>query len=193
MDVRELGISGAWEFTPMVHADDRGTFVEWYRFEHLEHLTGQAPLWRQANTSVSSGGVLRGIHFSVGLPGQAKYVTVTRGRIIDFVVDVRVGSPSFGSWEAVELDASSRRSLYLSAGLGHAFLALEDDSTVSYLCSEVYNPGVELAVDPLDGEIGLTLPDLGHPIRVSDRDAAAPTLSEALSAGTLPRWTGGAR
>ena len=90
---------------------------------------------QQANCSVSAAGVLRGIHFADVPPGQAKYVTCARGAVLDVVVDIRVGSPTFGPWDSVLLDDVDRRAIYLAEGLGHAFLSLEDDSTVVYLCS----------------------------------------------------------
>src|SRR5690606_18710753 len=95
---------------------------------------------RQANCSVSSARVLRGLHFARVPPSQAKYVTCVRGSVFDVVVDIRVGSPTFGRWDAVRLDDRDRRTIYISEGLGHAFLALEDDSTVMYLCSAQYDP-----------------------------------------------------
>ena len=98
---------------------------------------------QQANCSVSAAGVLRGIHFADVPPGQAKYVTCVKGAVLDVAIDVRVGSPTFGTWDAVLLDDVDRRAVYLSEGLGHAFLSLEDDSTVLYLCSTGYSPGRE--------------------------------------------------
>ena len=94
----------------------------------------------QANCSVSAAGVLRGLHFSELPPSQAKYVTCVSGAVFDVVVDIRVGSPTYGQWDSVRLDDRDRRSVYLSEGLAHGFMALEDDSTVMYLCSTPYAP-----------------------------------------------------
>jgi dTDP-4-dehydrorhamnose 3,5-epimerase len=143
---------------------------------------------QQANTSISRAGVLRGIHFSDTPPGQAKHVTVTRGSAIDFVVDLRVGSPTFGSWDSVLLDEIDRRAVYLAEGLGHAFLALEDSTTVSYLVTSTYAPDREHGVSPLDPAIGLALPH-GTKLIVSDKDLDAPMLAEAEAAGILPLWS----
>ena len=143
---------------------------------------------RQGNASVSRRGVARGIHFADVPRGQAKYVTVNRGAVIDYVVDIRVGSPSFGQWEAVQLDADDRRALYLSEGLGHCFVSLEEETSVSYLVSDVYSPAHEHGIDPLDPEIGLEFPFPLGELLLSPKDTEAPTLSEAAAAGSLPVW-----
>lgn len=189
MLLRELTITGAWEITPTQHVDDRGSFLEWYRFDRLAEAIGHPFDLRQANTSVSKRGVVRGIHFADVPRGQAKYVTVPHGAVIDFVVDVRVGSPTFGRWDAVRLDDVDRRALYIAEGLGHAFVALSDDTVVSYLVSDLYNPTAEHALNPLDPVVALAIPnELGDPI-VSNKDLMAPTLNEAMAVGILPIWS----
>ena len=140
----------------------------------------------QANASVSAKGVLRGIHFADVPPGQAKYVTCVKGSVLDVIVDIRVGSPTFGQWTSVLLDDRDRRAVYLSEGLGHGFCSLEDGSTVVYLCSEGYNPSGEHEVHPLDPAIGIEWPLEGIEPELSAKDAAAPTLAEAAAAGLLP-------
>ena len=114
-------------------------------------------------------------------------MTAVSGAVMDFVVDLRVGSPTFGTWDRVLLDDVDRRSVYLAEGLGHAFVSLTDDAAVSYLVSDTFDPGREHGIDPLDPEIGLELPGIGDPV-LSPKDAAAPTLSEAAAAGLLPSW-----
>jgi dTDP-4-dehydrorhamnose 3,5-epimerase len=186
--IRELSIADAYEITPVQHADDRGVFLEWYRFDKLEQTIGHALNLRQANTSVSRRGAVRGIHFADLPPGQAKYVTVAHGAVLDYVIDIRVGSPTFGHWESVLLDTIDRRAVYLSEGLGHAFVALTDDATVSYLVSDTYKPGVEHAINPLDPTIGLGFPtDVGD-LLLSPKDTGAPTLAESATRGVLPQW-----
>jgi dTDP-4-dehydrorhamnose 3,5-epimerase len=107
--------------------------------------------------------------------------------VLDVVVDIRVGSPTYGTWDSVLLDAVDHRAIYLAEGLGHAFLSLEDDSTVVYLCSTGYSPDREHEVHPLDPAIGIAWPADVEPL-LSPKDAAAPSLAEALSAGILPTW-----
>lgn len=185
MTARELKVPGAWEITPTVHVDSRGLFFEWFTDPAFTAMTGHHFDLAQANCSVSAAGVLRGVHFSELPPSQAKYVTCVRGSVYDVVVDIRVGSPTFGQWDAVLLDDRDRKSIYLSEGLGHAFLALEDDSTVMYLCSAGYAPQREHTI--LATSLGIDWPD-DRPPTLSERDASAPTLAETAAAGLLPTW-----
>ncbi|GIH13952.1 dTDP-4-dehydrorhamnose 3,5-epimerase family protein [Rugosimonospora africana] len=186
MKFRPLSIDGAWEITPVQHGDPRGLFLEWYRFDQLAAEVGHPLELAQANLSVSAPGVVRGIHFADVPPGQAKYVTCVRGAVLDVVVDVRIGSPTFGQWEGVRLDDADRRAVYLSEGLGHGFCALAEDATLTYLCSTTYNPEREHAVHPLDPRLAIDWPS-DAPV-VSARDGAAPGLEEATRAGLLPDY-----
>jgi dTDP-4-dehydrorhamnose 3,5-epimerase len=188
VQIRELSIPDAYEITPILRQDDRGTFLEWYRFDLLEQVIGHPLTLRQANTSVSKRGVLRGIHFADIPPGQAKYVAATHGAVLDYVVDIRVGSPTFGQWDTVLLDDIDRRAIYLGEGLGHAFVALTDDATVSYLVTDTYDASREHGVNPLDAEIGLVFPAEAGELLLSPKDVDAPSLSEAAAGGLLPRF-----
>ena len=189
MHIRELRVPGSFEITPVQLTDDRGAFLEWYRFDKLAEAVGHPLDLRQGNMSVSRRGVLRGVHFADIPPSQAKYVTAVRGAVIDFAVDIRVGSPAFGEWDSVLLDDVDRRAIYLAEGIGHAFVALTDDATVSYLVSDVYRPGAEHGINPLDPEIGLDLPFSRDELVLSEKDLAAPTLAEAREQGILPDWS----
>ncbi len=186
MKISELGIAGAWEIQPVLHGDRRGQFLEWFRHDLFEAEVGHPMRLAQANMSVSARGVVRGIHFADVPPGQAKYVTCVRGAVLDVVVDLRVGSPTYGRWEGVRLDTDDRRALYISEGLGHGFCALTDDATLCYLVSERYSPGHKWTVHPLDRDLGIDWPIDGEPI-LSARDAAAPSLAEAAASGVLPQ------
>jgi dTDP-4-dehydrorhamnose 3,5-epimerase len=186
MDIRPLSIEGAWEISPKLHGDPRGLFTEWYRFDHLASVVGHALDLAQGNLSVSAKDVVRGIHFADVPPGQAKYLTCTRGAMLDVIVDIRVGSPTFGSYEFVRLDDESRRAVYIAEGLGHGFCALTDDATLTYLCSATYNPTGEHGVHPLDPDLAIAWPTDAP--QLSDRDAAAPTLAQALETGLLPDY-----
>jgi dTDP-4-dehydrorhamnose 3,5-epimerase len=124
MGVRELDIPGAWEITPAVHGDSRGLFFEWLTDRGFTAFAGHHLDVRQANCSVSSAGVLRGLHFAQLPPSQAKYVTCVHGSVFDVVVDIRVGSPTFGRWDSVLLDDKDHRTIYISEGLGHGVLVL---------------------------------------------------------------------
>ncbi|MEY9837221.1 dTDP-4-dehydrorhamnose 3,5-epimerase [Streptacidiphilus sp. EB103A] len=186
MKIRELGIEGAWEIVPQLHGDPRGLFTEWYRFDHLAAEVGHPLRLAQANLSVSAAGVVRGIHFADVPPGQAKYVTCVRGAVLDVIVDLRVGSPTFGQWEGVQLDDTDRRAVYLSEGLGHGFCALTDDATLSYLCSETYSPTGEHGIHPLDPDLAIEWPASAP--QLSGKDESAPSLAEAIATGLLPDY-----
>jgi dTDP-4-dehydrorhamnose 3,5-epimerase len=185
--MRPLSIEGGWLHTPTVHEDDRGSFHVWFGGEEFAAAVGHRLPVAQANSPVSRRGALRGVHFAAVPPGQAKYLSCVRGEILDVVVDVRVGSPTFGQWEAVRLDDRSHRAVYLAEGLGHAFLALTEPATALYLCSTPYDPQREHGVNPLDPELGIDWPAGVVPI-LSERDAGAPSLAEAGRAGILPRY-----
>ncbi|WP_149181766.1 dTDP-4-dehydrorhamnose 3,5-epimerase [Streptomyces sp. TRM49041] len=185
--MRELSIEGAWVREPQVFADDRGTFHEWFRAPDLAEAAGYGLGLAQANCSVSSRGTLRGVHYADVPPGQAKYVTCVRGAVLDVVVDLREGSPTYRAWEAVRLDDRERRALHLAEGLGHAFMALTDDATVVHLCSRGYAPAREHGIHPLDPDLAIDWPPGITPI-LSDKDAAAPTLAEAERGGLLPSY-----
>ncbi|WP_338683372.1 dTDP-4-dehydrorhamnose 3,5-epimerase [Streptomyces acidiscabies] len=187
MKVNPLSIEGAWEFVPQQFGDARGMFMELYKAEALEEAVGHALDLRQANLSVSAAGVVRGIHFADVPPSQAKYVTCVKGAVLDVIVDIRVGSPTFGKWEAMRLDDETRNAVYISEGLGHGFCALTEGATVTYLCSEGYAPQRERGLHPLDAELGVEWPVPGEP-ELSAKDAEAPTLAEAKELGILPRY-----
>lgn len=186
MQIRELSIPDSYEITPKQMADDRGVFLEWYRFDKLSEVIGHPLELRQGNLSVSKKGVVRGIHFADVPRGQAKYVQAVHGAVLDFVIDIRVGSPTFGQWDSVLLDTVDHRSIYLAEGLGHAFVALTDDATVSYLVSDTYHAPREHGINPTDGDIGLVFPDSAGELLLSPKDTDAPGLHEAAEQGLLP-------
>lgn len=187
MRVDPLPIVGAWIFTPQVHIDDRGSFREAFTRSSFASVVGHALDLQQMNVSRSSKGTVRGIHFADVPPSQAKYVQCLSGRVLDVVVDIRVGSPTFGSWEAVELDGESGRAVYVAEGLGHAFCALSDSAVVGYLCSQPYAPTRENGIHPLDADLAISWPnDLS--LQLSPKDAAAPSFQEAAESELLPSW-----
>lgn len=190
MTARELAIPGGWEITPRQHADSRGLFFEWFTDHEFRGFAGHRFELLQANCSVSSVGVLRGLHFAQLPPSQAKYVTCVRGSVFDVVVDIRVGSPTFGRWDAVLLDDVERKSVYISEGLAHGFLALQDDSTVLYLCSAGYDAEREFTIRATDPTLGIDWPStvFGTQLVMSERDREAPTLEQVRAAGLLPTW-----
>lgn len=188
MQIEELSIPGAYLITPQVHGDSRGMFFEWFKAPAFEQAVGHPLTLAQANCSVSSKGTLRGIHYADVPPGQAKYVTCLAGSVLDVIVDIRVGSPTFGTWETAELSDQNRQLVYLAEGLGHGFVALEDGSTVVYLCSTTYNPAGEHEIDPFDPAIGIEWGISRETASMSAKDLAAPSLAQAQAAGQLPQF-----
>jgi dTDP-4-dehydrorhamnose 3,5-epimerase len=187
MKVRALDIHGAWEFTPQQHGDARGLFAEWYKEPVFTEAVGHPLHVAQSNVSVSSAGTLRGIHFAQLAPSQAKYVFCPRGSILDVVVDLRTGSPTYGQHEVVRLDDVDRKALYLAEGLGHGFYAEQDGSTVTYLVTAPYAPTREFGIQPLDPALGIAWPQDLEPL-LSPKDVAAPTLEDAAQQGILPTY-----
>ncbi|TFV94935.1 dTDP-4-dehydrorhamnose 3,5-epimerase family protein [Leifsonia flava] len=188
MQIRELKIPDSYEVTPAMYADDRGVFLEWYRFDRLEETIGHPLSLAQANTSVSKRGVVRGIHFADIPPSQAKYVTATHGSVLDFVIDIRVGSPTFGQWDSVLLDDVDRKAIYISEGLGHCFVALSENATVSYLVTAPFTAHREHGINPLDPDIALDFGINADSLLLSAKDTDAPSLAEAAASGQLPTW-----
>ena len=188
MQTRELVISGAFEFTPRTFPDDRGMFVSPYQGDAVLEAIGHRMAVAQTNHSVSRRGTIRGVHFADVPPSQAKFVYCPRGALLDVVVDIRVGSPTFGQWDAVRLDAVECKAVYVPEGLGHAFIALEDDTAMNYLCSTPYNPPAEHGITPMDPALDLPWPADIEPL-LSPKDLAAPTLEQAREAGLLPLYS----
>ena len=187
MQATPYSISGVWRFDPVLRPDDRGVFLESFKESVFVETVGHSFDLAQMNISVSRAGTVRGVHFADVPPGQAKYVQCFSGKILDIVVDIRVGSPTFGQYEAIELDADTHSGLYISVGLGHAFCALSDSATVGYLCSEGYSPEREHGIHPLDPDLALPWPQ-GEQSVLSPKDAAAPPLAEAITSGLLPQY-----
>lgn len=185
MEITPLAVPDSFVLELVPHGDSRGRFTEWYRADALAAAVGHALPLAQANHSVSARGVLRGVHFALVPPGQAKYVYCPEGRVLDVVVDVRVGSPTFGASDSVVLDSDAPRAVYLAEGLGHAFVSLVERSSVTYLVSSPYDPQREFGVHPLDPDLGLPWP-ADVELHLSAKDAAAPTLAQAREQGLLP-------
>ncbi|WP_216404527.1 dTDP-4-dehydrorhamnose 3,5-epimerase family protein [Arcanobacterium phocae] len=193
MLIEPLAIDGAYRITPKQFPDSRGFFLEAFKQKTFVEAVGRELDVQQVNTSVSKAGTVRGIHFADVPPSQAKYVMCPQGALLDFVVDIRVGSPTFGQYDSVLLDDVDRRAIFISEGLGHAFIALEDNTVATYLCSAPYAPGREHGVNPTCSTLGIEWPTVdrsGNPMELllSEKDTAAPGLIEAQEAGLLPSY-----
>ncbi|MFD9738963.1 dTDP-4-dehydrorhamnose 3,5-epimerase family protein [Umezawaea sp. NPDC059074] len=185
----ETAVPGAFVITPCHLSDARGSFYESFRVEELEAVVGAEFRPLQVNYSVSARNTLRGLHGVADSHPQAKYVTCVRGALRDVVVDLRVGSPTFGVFASTELDAASGRSVYVPPGVLHGFLALTDDACVSYVLSSAHVPGTQVDVNPLDASLDLPW-GFTEPPLLSVKDAAAPDVATALARGLLGRWKG---
>jgi len=168
-------IPGLIVLEPTMHGDSRGWFQETYRKNVLADL-GVMDNFVQDNQSRSAKGVLRGLHFQVGDHPQAKLVRCARGAIADVAVDLRRGSPTYGNWEAWQLDDERGLQMYIPLGLAHGFVVLSDVADVVYRCSDYYDPAGDSGIRFDDPDIGVEWP--GAPHSVSDRDATAPLLAD---------------
>jgi 5-epimerase len=187
VQVRALKVLDAYVFTSRTFPDSRGTFSAPFQQGMFADAIGRCLPVSQINSSVSRRGAVRGVHFTDTPPGQAKYAFCSWGAILDVAVDVRVGSPTFGQWDAVCLEAGTGQAVYLAEGLGHACIALTDNTVLTYLCSAAYEAATDHGIDPFDPALALPWPDEHAPV-VSERDAAAPTLEHARREGLLPRY-----
>lgn len=165
--------------TPLRHHDNRGHFEEQFKLSLIEQELGRTFTVKQVNQSVSNKGVIRGIHYTDSPEGQAKYVSCPKGKIWDVVVDLRDNSPTYGQWDAVELTAENGLSVFISEGLGHAFLSLEDGSIVNYLCSSEYNAAADRTVNALDLKLAIAFESAGlaagiAEFELSPKDSEAP-------------------
>jgi dTDP-4-dehydrorhamnose 3,5-epimerase len=172
MKVTPLVIAGAWLIESPVYPDERGMFREWFKSEALMENGVPAFEVRQANTSISRRGVIRGIHYSPEINGQTKLVTCTSGSVLDVVVDLRPESKTYGDHLEVELTENLGECVYISCGLGHGFQALEDNSVVTYLLDREYSPNNEFGINPLDPNLNIKWPLLDLHISEKDRTAA---------------------
>lgn len=181
-----LSIPGAFSIEHLQHRDDRGTFATLFQNEDVVELMGGVPRQSQFGLSRSRRGVLRGIHVTRTPPGQSKLATCLNGKVIQAVVDLRFGSPTFGHSELLPMSGDRIESVLCPPGVGHAILALSDDVLIGYLVSQHYEPGRELAVNPFDSALAIAWPDGVHTLSSKDREA--PGIAELFRNGLLARY-----
>lgn len=179
MKFTETEIQGSWLITPIVHSDDRGEFVEIWRESQLFEFLGREFTVRQVSQSRSHKGVIRGVHYTGGPIGQAKLISCTKGSVWDVVVDLRPESKTYGKWSAEILSPTNGKMVFISEGLGHAFLALEDDTVISYLGSQEFDPKLDMGLYPLDKVLGISFDDVAKSFgiskfKLSEKDRSAP-------------------
>ena len=187
MKIIPLHVSGVWLASWQSYEDERGNFREWFKHSDIFTATGLDFSVAQANFSESKNGVVRGIHYSLADPGQAKWLTCLSGSIKDVIVDLRQGSPTFGEIVEINLSGSSQQAVLISPGLGHGFISLKDKTTVAYLITSPFSPSEEFAINPLDPTLKIDWELPGHRLILSERDSSAPSLLEQMSCGKLPK------
>ena len=168
MTFTPLKIEGVWLHTPKVWPDDRGTFHEVFKLSMISEQLGRDFQVKQVNQSTSAAGVIRGIHWTDSQEGQAKYVSCPKGAIWDVVVDLRLDSDTYGEWDARILSEENGQSLLISEGIGHAFLALENETVANYLCTSEFNPAADKTINPLDPTLGISFSNKAEEFGVSD-------------------------
>jgi dTDP-4-dehydrorhamnose 3,5-epimerase len=186
MKAHPLSISGSWKIEFQKFEDNRGFFYESFKEEDFKNLIGRNLNIKQTNTSSSSKGSIRGIHYALVPLGQAKLVQCQRGSIKDYIVDIRIGSPTFGKFEEIELNENLASAVFLEEGLGHAFVALENHTVVTYYVTQKYNPDREKGVNPFDKFLNVKWPEID--LVLSERDKQAISLDEAKDQGLLPTF-----
>ena len=182
---KQSTINGAWIIDPVRHGDDRGWFQELFKYSDVKDATGLDFSPVQINVSHSSQGVIRGVHYSIALEGQAKYISVLNGEIDDYIIDVRIGSPTFGQWQRVRLSSAIGNSVLIGSNLAHAFQSISPQSTICYAVTAEFNPKVERAINPFCQQLAIPW-DTSVPAILSATDKAAPSLDNQLRNGNLP-------
>lgn len=176
MNVTKADIEGLLVVEPDIFRDDRGYFLESYNSDRYREA-GIPDVFVQDNVSVSKKGVIRGLHYQTPPFAQGKLVSVLRGRVLDVVVDIRTGSPTFGRYVAVELSAENHRQFWIPAGFAHGFIALEDDTIFTYKVTNVYDKESDRGVRWNDPALGIAWPTEVPPI-VSEKDTKLPLLKD---------------
>ncbi|MDB2378564.1 dTDP-4-dehydrorhamnose 3,5-epimerase [Luminiphilus sp.] len=175
MRVIETKLNGCVIIEPKVFGDERGFFLETFQLERYKDLAGIELRFVQDNHSLSSRGVLRGLHFQKSKP-QGKLVRVVRGEVYDVAVDMRKGSPTFGEWEAVVLSGENKKQFWVPPGFAHGFVVMSDTVDFEYKCTDYYDPADEMGILWSDPDLSIPWP-VDKPI-LSDKDAGAPRLAE---------------
>jgi dTDP-4-dehydrorhamnose 3,5-epimerase len=186
VNLRELDIAGLYVAESRVFGDDRGFFREWFKLSDFE-ATGLTFSTEQSNLSMSTRNVVRGLHYSLAPRGQAKAVTCVYGNLDDVIVDIRVGSPTYGRVVSVSLAADEGTTVVLPAGVAHGFCVTSETAVLAYLLSSPFDAHNELEINPLDPEINVPWALTGEAI-LSEKDAAAPSLAQRHAAGELPSF-----
>lgn len=169
MEFKELDIKGVWLIEPKRFGDARGYFCETFKLSEFESHIGKVE-FVQDNESLSTRGVLRGLHFQRGEWSQAKLVRVSQGRVLDVAVDLRGGSPTYGRHVAVELSRENGRQMFIPRGFAHGFVVLSDEAQFQYKVDNVYAPHSEATLRFDDPALGIDWPIATEEMKLSEKD-----------------------
>lgn len=172
-------LAGLTLFSPTVHQDERGFFLEGYRASSLDRVVGPVKFIQDNHVRSARAGVLRGLHFQTPPYTQGKYIWVTKGSIFDVAVDLRAGSPTYGAWEAFTLSADNYLRLFVPKGFAHGYMTLEDNTEVQYKVDAYYSPRHDGGLAWDDPALKIKWPDI-EPI-ISEKDKNQPRLSDFVS------------
>ena len=177
MEFKELDIKGVWLIEPKRFGDARGYFCETFKLSEFESHIGKVE-FVQDNESLSTRGVLRGLHFQRGEWSQAKLVRVLQGRVLDVAVDLRGGSPTYGQHVAVELSRDNGRQMFIPRGFAHGFVVLSDEAQFQYKVDNVYAPQSEATLRFDDPALGIDWPIAKEEMKLSEKDLRGMAFAE---------------
>lgn len=186
MNFSKLEIDGSWIFEAHKFEDNRGHFFESFKLDFCEQKLNRKFQVKQANTSLSKKGSVRGIHYALIPPSQAKFIQCQRGSILDYIIDIRIDSPTFMTYQAIELNSEKPQAIFIEEGLAHAFVALENETLVTYLVNQNYNPEKEKGINPFDKDLNIAWPKLD--LLLSDKDKNEISLETAHQKNLLPNY-----
>lgn len=178
MEVIRTGIDGVLIIEPKVYGDARGYFSESFNAKEFAEKTGKEIYFVQDNESLSRYGVLRGMHFQLPPYTQSKLVRVVKGKVIDVVVDIRKGSPTYGKYEMCELTEENHRQFFVPKGMAHGFAVLSETAIFQYKCDDFYHPEAEGAIAWNDPEIAINWPIPTADVILSEKDKHHPFLKD---------------
>ncbi len=179
MTATETQLKGCFVLEPTIFSDERGYFMESFNAARFNKLVGQEVHFVQDNQSLSSKGVLRGLHYQVGEHTQAKLVRVLSGKVLDVAVDLRKDSPTHGQYEAIELSADNKRQLFIPKGFAHGFVVLSDTAEFFYKCDNYYNKEAEGGIIYNDRTLNIDWKLSKEQMIVSEKDRILPTFENA--------------
>ncbi len=165
----ETELKDVWVFEPRIFSDDRGFFFESFRQDAFNAINGKEVVFVQDNESLSSKGVVRGLHFQTTPFAQGKLVRVVQGRVLDVAVDLRKSSPTFGQHMTIELSAENKKQFWIPEGFAHGFIALEDNTIFQYKCTNYYDPSSERCLVYNDTDLNIQWPQMTHIVSEKDK------------------------